>query len=73
MPKSSKPRKKYTRKPKARVIEKVPYCKICNKDTRLATDAELAHFRAIDSSFDLPFLFVPQCNCWAEHEEWMAL
>jgi len=73
MPKSKKPRKKYTPKPKVKVIEKMPYCKICNTDTRLATNYELMDFKAHDPSFNLPMLFLPQCDCWEQHDEWMEL
>ncbi len=73
MPKSKKPRKKYKPKPKVQVINKVPHCKHCGTDTRLATTAELAHFKASDPTFDFPFLFLPQCECWQQHNDWMEL
>jgi len=73
MPKTKKPRKKYTPKPKARVLNKVPHCKVCGTDTRLATNAELSHFKAADPNFNLPFLFLPQCECWQIEDEWMVL
>ena len=50
---------------------KYPTCKHCGSKTRLASPAELAHFKAIDSSFNVPFLFLPTCNCFEEHEDWM--
>ncbi len=74
MPKSKKPRKKYKQKaPKAKVINKYPHCKHCGTETRLATTAELAHFKAHDNSFNHEFLFLPQCECWQEHDDWMTL
>ena len=73
MPKSKKPRKKHTPKPKLNVVEKMPYCMHCNTVTRMATVSELTNFKAQDPTFDFPFLFLPQCDCWQEHEEWMTL
>ena len=77
MPKSKKPRKKHTPKPKvARVIKKYPHCKYCGNETRLATSSELANMRAHDPSFDMEFLFVPTCECWSisgQADDWMVL
>ncbi len=75
MPKSKKPRKKRKpQAPKAKVINKYPHCKYCLTETRLATTAELAHYKAADPTMDMEFLFVPQCECWEQHpEDWMAL
>ena len=73
MPKSKKPRKKYTPKPKVKVITKNPFCKVCNTTTRLATNSELADFKAHDPSFTMDFIFLPQCDCWETNDEWMTL
>lgn len=73
MPKSKKPRKKYIPRPKMQVIEKMPYCLHCKTETRLATSKELIEFRAYDPTFNQPILFLPQCECWSEHEFWMTL
>lgn len=74
MPKSKKPRKKRKpQPPKAKVLTKTPYCKHCNTVCRLATDAELKDIKWADPSFTMDFLFLPQCNCWEEHDEWMML
>ena len=60
--------------PKVQVIEKPPHCKHCMTDCRLANPSEIAHFKASDPTFNLPFLFLPQCDCWEEHEDdWMEL
>ena len=74
MPKNSKPRKQYTPKPKAaRIIKKYPECKICGNETRLATQSELSNFKAHDPSINMEFLFVPTCECWEKHDDWMVL
>ena len=73
MPKSKKPRKKYIPLPKVRTIKKMPYCKHCNTTCRLATDVELFNIKAHDPSFTMDFLFLPQCECWEKHEDWMTL
>jgi len=73
MPKSKKPRKKYTPKPKVRVINKEPHCKHCFRTCRLATNYELADFKAHDPTFKMDFLFLPQCECWEKHDDWMEL
>lgn len=75
MPKSKvrKKRKPYTPKEKVMVAKKTPHCKVCGTDCRLATNAELANIKAHDPSFNLPFLFLPECNCWETNEDWMTL
>lgn len=73
MPKSKKPRKKHSPKPKTKVINKIPHCKHCMTVTRLATASELANIKAHDPTFTMDFLFLPQCNCWEKHEDWMVL
>jgi len=66
--------KKYTG-PKFQTVKtvKVPHCKHCGTDTRLATQAELANFRAHDPSFNEPYLFLPECDCWETHKDWMTV
>ena len=73
MAKSKKPRKKYTPKPKTKVITKEPHCKHCFRTCRLATDEELDRIKWYDPSFTMDFLFLPQCECWEKHEDWMVL
>ena len=58
---------------KIEVVEKMPYCKYCGIKTRMATDSELAELKQADPTFDFPFLFIQQCNCWEENDDWMEL
>ena len=73
MKQKKKRNKKYTPKPKVKVINKTPYCKHCMTTTRLATQVELIEVKAHDPSFTMDFLFLPQCECWEKHDDWMAL
>lgn len=87
MAQKKKRNKKYT--PAAKVIDfyklsakeqikqiygnKTPYCKFCNTETRLATEQEMKDFRFYEPGYQLKFMWVPECSCWEQHEEWMAL
>ena len=57
---------------KVRTI-KTPYCKHCNTPTKLASKEELVKARNVDPTFNGTFLFLPQCNCYEQHEDWMAI
>lgn len=73
--KNGKVRKYQKPEPKAMVMDKVPHCKHCNTDTRLATPQEIANFKAYDPNFNQPFLFLPECDCWEipGNSDWMEL
>ena len=73
MPTSKKPRKKRVIKKKPQIINKYPHCKVCGNETRLATTSELANMKAHDPTFNMEFLFIPTCECWEEHDDWMVL
>ena len=85
MPKNKKPRKKYTPKPmvkKRLTIEqqikmiygdKRPYCKICDKPAVLASDEDVKAYKQYDTTYQLDFIYVPQCGCYNEFEEWMDI
>ena len=85
MPKSKKPRKKHTPKvvdfsqlsAKQQIKhiygDKTPYCKVCNTETRLATEQELKDFKWYEPSYNLKFMWVPECECWEKEPEWMTL
>jgi len=79
MPASKNRRKNGKKKPqyKKKTIQmatvKHPSCMHCGTLTRLATQQELAEFSAHDPSFNQSFLFLPECDCWQQHEEWMTI
>lgn len=73
--KNGKVKKHTPSKPKKISVESLPkpHCKICKTETRLATQQEMAQMKAMDESFNLPFLWVPECECYLENEEWMEI
>lgn len=53
--------------------ETKPYCVHCDTDCELATEAEVQQYKAyIDPNYQMKFIWVPTCNCFEEHEEWMS-
>lgn len=86
MPKSKKPRKKYnapkvidfyklSAKQQIKEIygDKIPYCKVCNTPTKLATQDELHTFKIYEPNYQLKFMWMPDCNCWEHEAEWMEV
>lgn len=85
MAKSKKPRKKYTPKPKVVKVKRLsveqqikmiygdkrPYCKVCGKDAVLASDEEVKAYKQYDTTYQLDFIFGPDCECYKTEDEWM--
>ena len=50
-----------------------PYCEICDTDCVLASDEDLRMYKTQDKGYNLDFMFIPDCDCWENNEEWMAV
>lgn len=52
--------------------DKKPYCFHCQTDAVLASDEDVKTYKQLhDPSYQFDFIFIPQCNCWETHDEWM--
>ena len=84
MPTSKKPRKQHTPKPKQKRLtieqqikmiygDKKPYCVVCDKDAVLAKKEEVEAYKIVDTTYQLDFIFVPDCDCWLTEPNWMDI
>ena len=52
---------------------KKPYCKECDTDCTLASEHEVEQYKTfVDPSYQLKFIWMPQCECYNTVEEWMS-
>lgn len=50
------------------------HCKICNTDCKLWDGEEFIKYRNFHfPNYRMDFLFVQQCDCYLEHEDWMDI
>ncbi len=53
--------------------DKKPYCTHCDADCELASEHEVQQYKTfIDPKYQMKFIWIPTCNCFEEHEEWMS-
>ena len=53
--------------------EKRPYCKVCDTDMVLAKKEEVEMYKKIDTTYELDFVYVPDCDCWLTNSEYMEV
>ena len=53
--------------------DKTPICVHCGKDAVLADQQDVINYKTLyDVNYPLAFIFVGQCECWLEHDEWLG-
>ena len=53
--------------------DKRPYCKVCGVDAILASDDEVSMYKQYDTTYNLDFIYIPQCECYKTNTEWMDI
>jgi len=54
--------------------DKIPICTYCGKDAILANEQDVINYKTLyDINYPFDFIFIGQCECWLEYDEWLGV